>query len=884
MVTPRAPRAARSGHISRPALLERLDDGAFAPVTVVAAPAGSGKTVLVRSWLEVRGSTQDAAWVSVERRELDAQHFWSTVVSELRKASPAGAIEPLIATPLFDGEAVVRRLVSDLASLERPIILVIDDVHEVAGRDILEQLTYFLAHLPTPIHVVLIGRRDPQLGLHRRQLEGGLTEIRSAHLSFTLDETREMMAGLGIDLSEASLDLLQDRTEGWVAGLRLAAISLAAHPDPERFIAEFSGSERNVAEYLLAEVLEAQPDDVGRLLVRTSLLAHVNGELGDLLTGNSGTERHLQALADSGGFVVALDGARTWFRVHHLFAEFLAARLRHTEPAEIPGLHVAAAKWHAEHGDVIEAIAHAQAGGDADLAVGLLIEHYFSLSLDGRGATAHALVEAFAADSVEARPELATVVANDQLAEGSLDQAAAHLALAERHAGVVSEDRRARFDMALLVTQLSYARRIGDFRSVADKVQAAGSLTEPHNSRGIARNNDVRALMLMNLGIAEVWSGHLEDGSRHLTAARELSRQIGRPYLEVSCHVHWAQAVSWRSFTRAGEASKEAIALAERHGWGADPVVGPALITLGTSLVQAGRLDESQRWLDRADGVLRSELEPAVGFVLHSVQGLVHFARGRYEETISSARKAERLAHVLITGSPLAVQLRSMTLHARLGMGELAAVRAELAQMPEAEREAGEVREVFAALALAEGDAETALEVLAPTLNGRADVHHPLVVLRSLLRAAQAHHALGDIPVSEDAVERALDLAARDALILPFMYTQSVGLLQQHPHHRTAHGAFLAEILDVVSGRSMDAVRSAPPALLEPLSDTELRVLRFLPTNLSAAGIAGEIYVSVNTVKTHMRHIYAKLDAHSRTEAVRRARELELLGHSPRRR
>ncbi|MBV9917018.1 MAG: AAA family ATPase, partial [Solirubrobacterales bacterium] len=365
--------------VPRPALMGLLEDGARGPVTVLAASPGSGKTLLVRSWLQSEGRDRRAAWVSVERGERDAQRFWGAVIARLSAAAAAAgvAIEALEPTPQFDGEAVVERLLSDLASLGSRLVLVVDDLHELAAPDARAQLTYFLARLPPSVHVVLITRRDPQLGLHRRRLAGELTEVRGADLRFTLDETREMLRALGIALSDESLVLLHDRTEGWVAGLRLAAMSLAEHSDPDAFVAEFSGSERTVAEYLMAEVLEAQPSHVRRLLVRASLLERVNGELGDLLSGGSGAGRELQALADAGAFVVALDASRTWFRFHHLFADLLAVELRNAEPDEIPRLHALAADWFADHGSAVEAIAHAQAAGDSQRAAGLLIEHYF---------------------------------------------------------------------------------------------------------------------------------------------------------------------------------------------------------------------------------------------------------------------------------------------------------------------------------------------------------------------------------------------------------------------------------------------------------------------------------------------------------------------------
>jgi LuxR family maltose regulon positive regulatory protein len=873
-----------SALVWRPALVDRLENAATGPVTVVSAPAGSGKTVLVRSWLESRGAAAHAAWVSVERGERDAQRFWDQLFAKVRAATSAGARpEARAPSPNFDADAAVDSLLTALAALEDRLVLVIDDVHEIADRDILAQLTRFLDQLPSALHVVLISRRDPQLGLHRRRLQGGLAEIRSEQLRFTLEEARQMLGALGIELSDDGLRLLHERTEGWVAGLRLAALSLAAHSDPERFVVDFSGSDRTVAEYLLAEVLDSQPAEIRRLLVRASLLERFNGALGDLLTGGFGSERHLRELADAGSFVVALDPERTWFRFHHLFGDLLAVELRHSEAQEVPRLHRAAAQWYADHGYAIEAIEHAQAAGDQELVAELLIGRYFSLTLDGRQATAHALVEAYAYDPlVSTSAEIATIVAADQLYGGSLEHAATQLALAQQQAGGVPEYRRHRFEMALVVTRLTLARRLGDFRSVLDEARPSDIAVQPMSSVDVSMYNDVRALMLMNLGIVEVWSGRLDDGSQHLAQARQIAAQIPRPYLVVACDAHLAHALSWRSFTAAREASKAAIALAVEHGWGTDQVIGPARVTLATALVCAGRLDEAELELARAEATLRVELEPAVGCLLQLARGIVDYARGRYAAAIDGFRAAEQLAERLVTGTPLALQIRCVTLYAMLASGQLEAVRASIAGLPDHECDTAEVREVRAALALADGDPDAAVAILAPVIAGERRSDTAVITVRAHLLEALARDALGQPRAAEEAIERALGLAEEDALILPFMYMTSHELLERHPRFRTAHGAFLAEVLDVVAGRPRAPEREPPVAHADALSDAELRVLRYLPTNLPAAGIASEIYVSTNTVKTHMRHIYGKLGAHSRREAVERARELGLLGHSAR--
>jgi len=314
-VTPAAPRL-----IGRGDLLAALDRAAAGKVTIISAPAGSGKTSLLRTWADHLGQPHRLAVMQVQRDQHDAQQFWLTLLSAVRQAcAPTSRAEPPAATPGFNGRAMVDRVLSELADARDGITLVIDDLHELTSPDALAQLTRLLVNLPPNVHAVLATRRDLRLRLHQLRLAGELTEIRAADLRFTERETRELLDASGIALSEAGVALLHQRTEGWAAGLRLAALSLAGHPDPERFVAEFFGSDRTVAEYLIAEMLERQPGDVKDLLLRTSLLDRVNGELADLLTGRPGSERILLELEDANAFVVSLYPERTWFRYHHLF-------------------------------------------------------------------------------------------------------------------------------------------------------------------------------------------------------------------------------------------------------------------------------------------------------------------------------------------------------------------------------------------------------------------------------------------------------------------------------------------------------------------------------------------------------------------------------------
>ena len=502
-------------------------------MTVVSAPPGSGKTVLLRSWISQAGLGDCAAWVAAGRDERDPQRFWLSVLGALRRTTPGSAlVQALTAAPDLDGWAITERLLTDLAPLADRLWLVIDDVHEL-GPEALRQLELLVMRAPPELRFVLATRHDVRLGLHRLRLEGELAEIREPDLRFTVAEARELFDAAGLELPEPAVVMLQERTEGWVAGLRLAALSLAGHPDPARFAAEFSGSERTVAEYLLAEVLDRQREPVRRLLLRTSVLERVNGELADLLTGSSGGERILQDLEEANAFVVALDAARSWFRYHRLFADLLQLELRRTAPGEVAGLHRVAARWFAGHGFGVEAVRHAQAARDWALAAGLLADHWPGLYLDGQAATTHELLAGFPAEASAADAELAALAAADELARGSLEAAERYLGLAERGSASVPADRRVQLDVLLGIVRLLLARQRGNLPAVAEQARRLQALAEAPEAAQPGLGEDLRALALISLGITEVWTP-----VRGGTAAPGTGRGAGAPDRAAISRVH----------------------------------------------------------------------------------------------------------------------------------------------------------------------------------------------------------------------------------------------------------------------------------------------------------------------------------------------------------
>jgi LuxR family maltose regulon positive regulatory protein len=865
--------------IDRGDLVAALDRAVTRKVTIISAPAGSGKTSLLRAWAGRPGQPGRLAVLQVQRDQQDAQQFWLALLGAVHQATTDSGVEPPTATPDFHGQAMAGRVLSELADARDGVTLVVDDLHELNSPEALAQLTRLLTSLPPQVHAILTTRHDVRLGLHQLRLAGELAEIRAADLRFSERETRELLDASGITLSEAGVALLHQRTEGWAAGLRLAAISQAGHPDPERYVAEFSGSDRTVAEYLLAEMLERQPPDVQDLLLRTSLPDRVNGELADLLTGRPGSERILLDLEDANAFVESLNPGRTWFRYHHLFADFLRLELRRTLSGQVPTLHRRAAEWFIRQGQVAEAVRHTQAAGAWADAARLLADQSFSLMLDGQAQTIQALLRAFPTGADH--PGLALGRAMGDLAQGRLDQAAAHLAVAERHAETTLPDRRRRLRVAVVSLQLALARRRGDLAGVIEHARFLDSPVSGESDEDIALGSDLRAMALMNLGTAEAWTlgrPDAPDAERHLREGADLARKIGRPYVEVGCRAQLGFAsLVLRSFATTQRRCREAIALAERYGWGTEPVIAPALIMLAGTLVWTGEFDEGERWLQRTRQALQTDTGPDIRLLLHQTAGILHAGRGRYHAALEELGAAEDLGSQLADSQALASRATRWLIATQARLGMTGEARAFLAALDDEQAGSGEFRNARAVICLAEGNPAGALGVVADVLDGTAPVQGDVTVMEAHLLAGLAHRELGDQRAANRAAEHALALAEADRLILPFAMTGSAGLLEALPRHETAHAALLADILDVLHGASPAARQQSSPPPAEELSPGELRVLRYLPTNLSRPEIAGELSVSPNTVNAHIRSIYAKLGVRDRSSAVQRARQLRLL-------
>jgi LuxR family maltose regulon positive regulatory protein len=861
-----------AGLVDRPRLFALLDRGAMGRATALVAPAGSGKTMLLASWLRRARLPGPVAWVSVDRDERDAARFWHGVLEALRGSGSIATGDPLATLAPAPGAATddfLEHLLDGLGRLTQTVLLVLDDLHQLRAEDGLRGIERLLERAPAQLRVVMAGRHDLKLGLHRLRLEGELVEILAADLHFTPDEAAELLAAAGVTVETGDVERLHQRTEGWAAGLRLAAMSLVRHEEPHRFVVEFSGSERTVADYLLAEVLASQPPEVRELLLRTCILERVTGPLADLLTGRIDCTRLLHGLEESNSLVIAVDVRRSWFRYHQLLGDLMRLELEREAPDEATRLHRLAAGWFAEQGHLLDAIRHAELGEDWELAVELLGRYWVHLVLDGEEATLGSLLDGLPAHLAETDAEVAAIAAAGHLTQSRWGDADALIATAGRSLTAVPAARRHRAEMALATVQLFRARRLGD---VGGLVEGASVLLEDDG----AADPELAALALMNLGIAETWTRRAAEAEEHLQRGLALARQVARPYVEMACLAGLGAVANLdHRLDDAERLLREAIAIADRVGWSELGIAGATYVSLGAVLIERGSFDEGEQVLTHAEEILAGAPEPAASVAVHHSIGMLAMSRGRFSNALAAFREGERLTGQLRAQHFLAVVERQWQLRALLGLGDAEPVRAALAS-------AG--HDAFwcnlkARLLLADGDAEGAAAAVAPVLAGEAAVYYVVYDVEALLLEAVARARLGDAAAAERSVERALALTEPVGRVLIYLTVPGVReLLEGHPRHRTAHTAHLAALLDHLAGVEPGGARE----LAEPLSDRELAVLRFLPTNLSASEIGGELFLSVHTVKTHMRRLYAKLEVHTRSDAVARGRALGLLAPSRR--
>ncbi len=837
-------------------------------MTLVSAPAGFGKTTLLAAWAAARPT---AAWLSLDPRDNDPTTFWTYLVAALRAAGlPVGADAlALLESPRPPIEAVLASLLNDLSCVADDVVLVLDDYHVVDSRDVHDGVAFLLEHLPPQLHLVIAGRADPPLPLARLRGRGELVEVRAADLRFTGDEAAAYLGGaVGPELTAQDVAALETRTEGWIAALQLAALSMQGRTDVAGFIAGFAGDDRYIVDYLAEEVLARQPDAVRDFLLRTSVLDRLTGPLCDAVTGQDGGRARLAELERANLFLAPLDDRRAWYRYHRLFADVLAARLHDERPGEVPELYRRASGWFERGGELPEAIRYALAAGDVERTAELVERAIPDMRRTRREAAVHAWLEALPDGLVRSRPVLAVARAGAGLSIGRLDGVEERLRDVEPRLrdGDPDDDpevRRLPSMIELYRAALALAR--GD---------VPGTVSHAERALDRAPEDDhlARAAAAGLRGLASWASGDLDGGHRAYTACLEGLRRAGYVADTFGCAIALADIRITQG--RLGDALRtyeETLRRAAEHG-------GPLL--RGTADMDVG-MSEILRERDDVAGarklLLRSqELGEHAGLPQNPYRWRVAMARvleaeGDPAGALTLLDEAQRVyvGDFFPEVRPIsAIRARVWITQDRLGEARGWARERALSTADELSylREFEHV--TLARLLLAEGSVDEATLLLERLLRAAENGARTGSVIEILLLQALAHGPRrGGV-----ALERALALAEPQGYIRLFVEEGAplAALL------RTAGNSPYVRRLLAATGRDGERPPAAP-GLIEPLSERELDVLRLLGTDLGGPEIARTLVVSLNTVRTHTSHIYAKLGVTNRRAAVRRAAELDLL-------
>ncbi|WP_433919190.1 LuxR C-terminal-related transcriptional regulator [Streptomyces canus] len=852
--------------LRRQRLVRHLDQALLTPLTLVNGPAGAGKTLLAADW--AAGLRQPVAWLTVEAGDRRPGVFWAYVLQALRACGASAS--DAVGAPA-DASRVDRKLLAALAAelndRDRPVVLVLDEYDRMTDPEVTEQLEFVLHHAGRGLHLVLVTRTEPLLPLHRYRAAGELTEIRAAELAFTPEEAVALLELHGLSLPVPAAGALVDRTRGWAAGLRLSALAALESADPELYLKEFDADRSTVADFLLAEVLKGQPEETQGLLLRVSVLERFSPELANALTLRTDAEPILAGLHRDNAFVEYL--GHSSYQLHPLFREILRAHLRVRLPGLEPELHRRASRWLRRSGFLPETLAHGAAAGDWDFAAGALVDD-LAIGQLFTGLRSDDLTQLFSHMGPEARSPATDVVrAARDLSRHDLDHGLARLRLAEEHLTDDAPDRAAAQLSCALLEALA-ARLTGCPPRAERAAVAADGLRQEVPAHLLDKHPELTALLLTHLGSARLWAGRFEDARAALTtaaaapggAATVLPREDALEHLALLDYLD-----GWLG--RAERKALAAVSEMERVGLPQPSGSGIGQLVLAAVAVDRHELGRAQALLDETAQLPAGTHDPvpAAGRALASARLLL--VRGKARAAVEAAGPDVSAA----VASPWATSHEALvTAAAHVAEGRPDAA-AEVLQGVSVDQPACAVE--AAAIHLATGRPGVAIDLLDGLRTGsRAG---PAVTVRAALVRAQAAEEAGDTATARRLVTHALLDARRERLRRPFLDAGAWlrPLLATPPLHELAAGW-------LTPGSPRHGEQARPEALPPPLVAVELSgrerdVLERLARMMSTEEVAADLYVSVNTVKTHLKSVYRKLAVNRRGDAVRRARDLRLL-------
>ena len=896
--------------VARPALIEKLNQGLSAgrKLTLISAPAGFGKTTLVSEWIADR--ERPAAWLSLDEGDSDPARFLIYLVTALRTIAPnigEGVLSELHSLQSPPTEVLLTAVVNEIAAISKNFILVLDDYHLVDSKDVDTALSFFLDHQPPQIHMVITTREDPNLPLARLRVRDKLTELRAADLRFSPAEAAEFLNQLmGLNLSASDIAVLETRTEGWIAGLQLAALSMQGHKDIPGFIQAFAGDQRYIVDYLVEEVLQRQPESVRSFLLQTSILECLNGLLCEAVTGQPGGKARLEVLQRGNFFLIPLDDRRHWFRYHHLFADVLQMHLLTEQPDLVPVLHRRASEWYEQNGSPVDAIRHALAGEDFARVADLVERTFLTMGRNRQEALLLGWFKALPEALIRDRPVLCNLYAGVLMQTGEIQGVETWLLAAERWL-IQPDDGRERTEATsatMVVANQEEFRRLPGAVAVHRAGQAllfgnvAGTMEYARKALELAPEDDFlrRGGAAALLGLAFWTSGDLEAAQRIYAEGMDWLRRAGNLSDVIGCSIALADIYIAQGRLRdAIRLYERELQLAAEHGT-------PTMRGTADMLVGMSDLCRSQNDLPAAiQYLLRSKEQgghtglPQNRYRWCAALARIREAEGDLDGALALLDEAERL--YLGDFSPNVRPIPALKTRVRVAQGRLVEA---LDWARERGLSAGDnlsyLRE-FEHITLAR-------VLLARYKNDRIDssIREVIGFLERLLKAAQeggrrgsvmeilalqalAHQASGDIPAALMPLQQALTLAEPEGYIRMFLDEgiSMAQLLREAAARRILPG-YVGKLLagfeaEGPSGASQAAllIPSASQPLIEPLSQRELELLRLFKTELSGPEIARELVIALSTVRTHTKSIFSKLNVNDRRMAVKRAAELGLI-------
>ena len=864
----------RRGLVARPRLSDHLVRGAASRLTLLSAPAGFGKTTLLSAWLATAAARKrSVAWLSLDEGDSRPAAFWTYVITALQRVVPGvgAGVLPLLQSAHPPIEGLLATVVNDLSAVPHDVDLVLDDYHLIDDGDIQAGMVFLLEHLPPQIHLVISTRADPPLPLARLRARGELVELRAADLRFTVEEAAAYLNGVtGLDLSAADVAALEERTEGWIAALQLAALSLQGRVDVAGFIAGFAGDDRYIVDYLVEEVLARQTDDVRGFLLRTSVLDRLTGPLCDAVTGAPGGKAMLDAVDRANLFTVRLDDNRRWYRYHHLFADVLYTRLLDEHPDLVADLHRRASRWYDQHDEPAAAVRHALAAGDVEHAAGLVELAIPALRRDRQEATIRGWLGAIPDEVVRVRPVLAVGLAGALLAGGQVDGVEARLADAERWLRTPADDRRVVGDEEALG---HLAGAIALYRAALGVARGDVSATLEHAQEAIDRAGDDHLTHAAAAGLRGLvfWStGDLESSHRAYLVCVEGLRRAGHISDILGCSIAIADIRITQG--RLGEAVDTYEGALREAG---TVLRGTADMHVGLAQIACERndLDAAARHLRRSQDLGEHAGLPQNPYRWRVATARLREVQGDLDGALDLLDEAQRVYVGDFSPNVRPIPaLRARVLAAQGRLGEaLQWARDHRLSVDDDLSYVREFEHITLAKVLLSQQGEAVLGLLrrlraAAEEGGRTGNLVEILVLQAL-----AHHACGDTAAALVPLERALTLAEPERYVRVFVDAGApMAALLKAVAKRRESWQYVRHLL----GNQAEAPRSA---LIDPLSERELGVLRLLATDLDGPDIARRLSVSLNTLRTHTKNIYTKLGVNSRRAAVSRAGQLDLL-------